>query len=84
MRILVACECSGRVKSAFREQGQDAWSCDLKPSEIPNDPYHFQEDIFNVLKEKWDLMIAHPPCTYLASAGLHYLKTRPERKYQLE
>ena len=65
IRVLVACECSGRVKTAFRERGFDAWSCDLKPSEIPDDKYHIQGDVLPLLTPDWDLLIAHPPCTYL-------------------
>jgi len=79
MRVLVACECSGRVKTAFRDRGHDAWSCDTKPSEIPNDPYHVQDDIIPLLSEHWDLMIAHPDCTYLANSGVRWLKDNPER-----
>ena len=72
MKILVACECSGRVKMAFRAIGHDAWSCDIKPSEIANDKYHYQEDIFNIIDRQWNLMIAHPPCTYLTQAGIRW------------
>jgi hypothetical protein len=84
MRVLVLCECSGRVKSAFRDRGHEAYSCDLEPSEIEGDKYHIQDDANKYLTNEWDLIIAHPPCTYLANAGLHYLKTRPERRKQLE
>ena len=69
-RVLVACEVSATVRDAFRERGHDAWSCDLLPSE--GDPrWHIQDDVLNHL-EGWDLMIAHPPCTYLTLAGLHW------------
>jgi hypothetical protein len=77
-RILIACECSGRVKTAFRERGYDAYSCDLKPSEIPDDKYHFQHDIktlsylYSRLWEGLDLLIAHPDCTYLAVSGARW------------
>ena len=78
IRVLVACECSGRVKTAFRERGFDAWSCDLKPSEIPDDKFHIQGDVLPLLTPEWDLLIAHPPCTYLTvTANRWYL---PEYK----
>lgn len=71
MRVLVACEFSGTVRDAFRRRGHDAWSCDLLPCEA--DPaFHIQGDVLDVLDRDWDLMIAHPPCTYLASSGLHW------------
>ena len=69
MRVLVACECSGKVKTAFRKLGHDAWSCDIKPSEIPDDKFHIQGDAIPVLIQGWDMMIAHPPCTYLSYVG---------------
>lgn len=78
MRILVACEFSGRVREAFKAKGHDAWSCDLLPTEIPGN--HYQEDVRLVLEEGWDLMIAHPPCTYLCSSGLHWNKRVPGRE----
>ncbi len=72
MRVLVACECSGRVREAFRTVGADAWSVDLKPSE-DGSPYHRTEDVFAVLASRsWDLLIAHPPCTYLCASGMHW------------
>lgn len=72
MRVLVACEFSGIVREAFKARGHDAWSCDLLPTEIPGN--HIQGDVLDILDDGWDLMIAHPPCTYLCSAGLHYSK----------
>lgn len=84
MRVLIACEFSGIVREAFRAQGHDAWSCDLLASEIPGN--HFQCKIENLLKaglgfgwEDWDLMIAHPPCTYLANSGNKHLYLQPDR-----
>lgn len=74
VRVLVACEFSGRVRESFRDLGHDAWSCDLLPSEIPG--HHFQIDIFQVLDMDWDLMIAHPPCTHLAVSGARYFKNK--------
>lgn len=70
MKILVACEFSGRVREAFKAQGHDAWSCDLLPTEIPGQ--HIQGDVLEVLDKGWDLMIAHPPCTHLAVSGARY------------
>ncbi len=70
MNILVACEYSGIVRSAFAALGHNAWSCDLLPTEIPGQ--HYQGDVRDLLKEQWDLMIAHPPCTHLAVSGARY------------
>lgn len=82
MRVLVACEYSGIVRDAFRARGHDAWSCDLLPTESPGQ--HVQGDVLAVLDDGWDLMIAHPPCTYLASSGIHWNKRRPERAMKTE
>ena len=79
MKVLVACEYSGVVRDAFRARGHDAWSCDLLPTERESE-YHIEGDVLNELQPgRWDLMIAHPPCTYLCSSGLHWNKRRPER-----
>lgn len=78
MKVLVACEFSGIVRDAFVRRGHDAWSCDLMSTEKPGN--HIQGDVLEVLNDRWDLMIAHPPCTYFAKAGLHYLRTRPGRE----
>jgi hypothetical protein len=75
MKVLIACECSGKVRDAFAERGHDAWSCDLKPSVGK----HIEGDVMSVLDQHWDLIIAHPPCTYLSVSGLHWNKRRPER-----
>lgn len=72
MRVLVACEYSGRVRDAFIAVGHDAMSCDLLPTDAPG-PHH-QGDVREVLGEGWDLMIAHPPCTYLSVSGMHWTK----------
>lgn len=77
MRVLVACEFSGIVRDAFAARGHDAWSCDLLPTERPGN--HIQGDVLSVLDRGWDLMVAHPPCTYLAKCGLQYLRTQPDR-----
>ena len=72
MRVLVACEYSGRVRDAFIAAGHDAMSCDLLPTDAPG-PHH-QGDVREVMGEGWDLMIAHPPCTYLSVSGMHWTK----------
>ncbi len=77
MKVLVACEYSGRVRDAFIARGHDAMSCDLLPTEAPGP--HYQGDVRDVLYQGWDLLIAHPPCTYLTVAGLHWNKRDPER-----
>lgn len=74
MRVLVACEFSGIVRDAFIAQGHDALSCDFLPSERHGP--HFQGDVTVLLNDEWDLMIAHPPCTYLASSGARWWKDR--------
>ena len=71
MKVLIACEYSGRVREAFRALGHDAWSCDLLPSE-DDSKYHYIGDVFDIMDNNWDLMIAHPPCTYLAVSGMHW------------
>lgn len=71
MKVLVACEFSGIVREAFRKRGHDAWSCDLEPTDITGN--HYLGDVIPLLKFKWDLMIAHPPCTYLSNAGARFL-----------
>lgn len=71
MKVLVACEESGVVLDAFTALGHDAMSCDLMPTDRPGP--HYQGDIFDVLYEDWDLMVAHPPCTYLANSSSKHL-----------
>ena len=78
MRVIVACEFSGVVRRAFRARGHDAWSCDLLPAEDHSE-YHIQGDVLEVLGDGWDLMIAHPPCTYLCGMGIWWNHKRPER-----
>jgi len=80
MRVLIACESSGAVRDAFALRGHDAWSCDFLPSESPGN--HYQCDVLEVLHLGWDLMIAHPTCTYLCSSGMHWT-TRGLRDPQL-
>jgi hypothetical protein len=78
MKVLVACEYSGVVRDAFIKRGHDAMSCDLLPSEAPGP--HYQGDVRDILNDGWNMMIAHPPCTYLASSGLHWNKRIPGRE----
>lgn len=82
MRVLIGCEHSGVVRNAFSRLGHDAWSCDLLPSETAGN--HIQGDVREALKEKWDLFIVHPPCTYLTNSANRWLKERPERAILLE
>ena len=90
MRVLIACEFSGAVREAFARRGHTTYSCDLLPSEQPctENSGHLQCDVLEILEgylsEPWDLMVAHPPCTYLCSSGLHWNKRRPERAAQTE
>jgi hypothetical protein len=77
MKVLVACEFSGTVREAFRELGHDVWSCDLLPTEIPGK--HIQGDVSDWLFDTWDLMIAHPPCTYLTVSGNRWFNENPKR-----
>jgi hypothetical protein len=74
MRVLIACEYSGRTREAFRARGHDVISCDILPAE-DNSPYHIVGDVFDVIRDHgpFDLMIAHPPCTYLANSGVRWL-----------
>jgi site-specific DNA-cytosine methylase len=70
MRVLVACEYSGTVRDAFIKDGHNAMSCDLLPTESPGP--HYQGDVFDIINDGWDLMIAHPPCTHLAVSGARH------------
>lgn len=69
-RILIACEFSGVVRDAFIKRGFDAVSCDLLPTASPGP--HIQGDVRDILNQGWSVMIAHPPCTYLSSSGMHW------------
>lgn len=75
MKVLIACEFSGVVRRAFRKRGHDAWSCDLIPSDDDSD-FHIQGDCLALIQKvpDWDLMIAHPPCTYLTVTGNKWFK----------
>jgi hypothetical protein len=89
MRVLVACEYSGRVRQAFRALGHDAWSCDLLPAE-DGSPFHLQEDaleciavgcpakpgVQHYIGDPWDLLIGHPPCTHLSVSGARHFEAK--------
>ena len=77
MKILVACEYSGTVRDAFIAKGHDAMSCDILPTDVPGP--HYQGDVRDILGDGWDLLIAHPPCTYLTNSGVCWLHKQPER-----
>jgi hypothetical protein len=74
VRVLIACEFSGIVRDAFARRGHDAWSCDLLANE--RDGQHIQGDVLGIIGDGWDLMIAHPPCTYLAVSGARWFAGR--------
>lgn len=73
MKILIGCEFSGIVRDAFSERGHDVISCDLIPSEQPGQ--HYQGNVIDIINDGFDMLIAHPPCTYLANSGVRWLHT---------
>jgi site-specific DNA-cytosine methylase len=75
MRVLVACEYSGRVREAFRKRGHDAWSCDLLESEDES-PYHVVGDALDLIRRPFDLLVCHPPCTDLAVSGARHFPAK--------
>ena len=84
MKVLIACEYSGIVRDAFAAKGHNAWSCDILPTESKGN--HIQDDVLKHLDQKWDLMIAHPPCTHLSNAGARFLYPKSklnEDRYKL-
>ena len=78
MNVLVACEYSGVVRTAFLAAGHNAWSCDLLPSEDGGP--HIQGDVLDIMGLGWDLMIAHPPCTHLAVSGARWFKDKAQEQ----
>jgi hypothetical protein len=74
VRVLISCEYSGIVRDAFIAKGHDAMSCDLLPTEHPGP--HYQGDVFDIINDGWDMMIAHPPCTHLAVSGARWFKLK--------
>ena len=73
-KVLIACEYSGTVRDAFIAMGHDAMSCDLLPTDVPGP--HYQGNVFDVINDGWDLMIAHPPCTHLAVSGAKHFAAK--------
>ncbi len=78
MRVLIACEYSGIVRDAFLARGHDAMSCDLLPSESPGP--HYCGDVRDILRDGWDMMIAHPPCTHLSVSGARWFKDKSQEQ----
>lgn len=75
-QVLIACESSGTVREAFRKRGHNAWSCDLLPAD-DHSPYHYQADALLAIGwGDWDIIIAHPPCTHLASSGARHFAAK--------
>jgi hypothetical protein len=83
MRVLVACEYSATVRDAFRNRDHDAWSCDLLPTD-GDSRWHIRGDALSLLGDGWDLLIAHPPCTYMTNSGVCWLHKDPTRWAKLD
>lgn len=83
VRVLIACEYSGVLRDRFSNFGFDAWSCDLfmdtESQQTVEENKHYKGDVLDIINDGWDLMIAHPPCTYMCSSGLHWNKRVPGR-----
>ena len=84
MRVLIACEESQATTKAFRKLGHEAFSCDLLPCSGGHPEWHYQCDIFEVINQGWDLMIAHPPCTFLTGSGVQWLSNPEDRELPFE
>ena len=82
MKVLIACEYSGAVRDAFIAAGHDAMSCDLLPTDASGP--HYQGDVTDIINDGWDLMVAHPPCTYLTNSGVCWLHKDPSRWAKLD
>lgn len=82
MNVLIACEYSGRVRDAFAKLGHFAMSCDLLPTDVPG--HHYKGDVFDIIDNGWDLMIAHPPCTHLAVSGARHFAAKQASGVQQE
>ena len=83
MKILVACEFSGVVRNAFIAKWHDAWSCDYCSGREPNSSRHIRGDVRPLLRKRWDLVIAHPPCTFLTNTGVCWLKNNLQRQREM-
>ena len=84
MRVLLACEESQAVTKEFRDKGHEAYSCDILPSSGSLSDYHLQQDVVPLLKQEWDLIIAFPPCTHLASSGAAWFEQKRKDGRQQE
>ena len=84
MKILIACEESQVVTKAFRKKGHEAWSCDIEPCSGGHPEWHLQQDVTELLKEKWDIIIAFPTCTYLTNAGTRHFSRRINPEWKVE
>ena len=82
MKVLIACEYSGRVRDAFIALGHDAMSCDILPTDVPGP--HYQGDVFDIIDQGWDFMIAHPPCTHLSVSGARHFAAKQASGVQQE
>ena len=80
MKVLIACEESQAITKQFRKLGHEAYSCDLLPCSGGYPEWHYKQDVFQVINKGWDLMIAHPPCTYLALSGNRWLYNKDGSK----
>jgi hypothetical protein len=80
MKILIACEYSGTVRNAFKAKGHDVMSCDLLDTDVPGN--HYKGNVFDIVNDGWDLMIAHPPCTHLAVSGARWFKEKKEEQIE--
>jgi hypothetical protein len=80
LKVLVACEESQAITKEFRKLGHEAFSCDLLPCSGGHPEWHIQGDVFTIIDQGWDLMIAHPPCTYLTGSAVQWL-SHPEDKH---
>lgn len=83
-KILIACEESQTVTKEFRKLGHDAYSCDVLQCSGDHPEWHFQQDVVPLLKQRWDMIIAHPPCTYLANSGVSWLTGKKAQKGRWE
>ena len=82
MRVLIACEYSGVVRDAFIARGHDAMSCDILQTDV--DGPHYQGDVFDIINDGFDLLVAHPPCTFMANSGVQHLHRDPSRWSDLD
>lgn len=80
MKVLIACEESQAITKEFRKLGHEAFSCDILPCSGGHPEWHYQQDVFEVIDKGWDMMIAHPPCTFLAVSGARWLYNKDGSK----